>query len=72
MSISVLGIVSHLPWVTKWLDEFVDFISLGLVAVKIANAIVYLRLKSGSTSRSLIFRIVSFQDISTIKSKGLC
>lgn len=69
MSIGVLGIISRLPWVTKWLDEFVHFVSLGLAAVNIANVIMDPRIKSGSTSRNLMFRIVSFQDISTIKKQ---
>jgi len=40
MSISVFSIVSHVPWATRWLDQFVDFIGLGFAGVNIANAIV--------------------------------
>ncbi|KAF9643937.1 cytochrome P450 [Thelephora ganbajun] len=56
-SLHVLGIVSHLPWATRWLDEFADFIGLGLASINIANVIVDRRIKSGSTSRDLMFHI---------------
>jgi hypothetical protein len=63
ISTSVLGIVSHIPWATRWLDQFVQFVGLGLVAINIADVIVDRRIKNGSTSRDLMFHIVSFRDI---------
>ena len=65
-SFRVLGIFSHLPWVTRWLDESVDFIRLGLSSINIASVIVDRRIQSGSTSRDLMFHIVSFSDVSIV------
>jgi len=49
-SISVSGIVSHIPWGMRWLDKFVNFIGLGVAAVNIAKVIVDQRMESGSMS----------------------
>lgn len=54
----MLGIFSHLPWFTQWLDEFVDFIGLGLASINIANVIIGRRVRDGSMSRDLMFHIV--------------
>ena len=64
----MLGIVSHIPWATRWLDQFVDFIGLGIASVNIAEVIVDRRIKSGSMSRDLMFHIVSFCRISPIEN----
>ena len=64
----MLGIISHLPWATRWLDEFVDFIGLGLASINIANVIVDHRIKSGTVSRDLMFHIVSCQDIKKLRA----
>ena len=56
MSISVLGIISHVPWATRWFDQFVGFV--GPVGVNIPNVIVDRRIESGSTSRDLMFHLV--------------
>ena len=58
ISTSVLGIMSHIPWATRWLDQFVDFIGLGLVAFNVANVIVGRRMEMGSMSRDLMFYLV--------------
>lgn len=65
----MLGIVSHLPWATRWLDQFVDFIGLGLAAVNIGNFIVDQRIKNGSMSRDLIFHLVRFRSISVTEKQ---
>ena len=51
VSPSALGIASHIPWITRWLDGFVDLTGLGLASVNIGNIIVDRRIQSGSTSR---------------------
>jgi len=40
VSISVLGVMPHLLWATKWLDRFVDFVGLGFAGVNITNVVV--------------------------------
>ena len=58
ISTSILGIMSHIPWATRWLDQFVDFIGLGIANVNIANVIVDRRMEKGSMSRDLMFYFV--------------
>ena len=65
----MLGIVSHLPWARIWLDEFVDFIGLGLGSIQTANVIVDRRIKSGSASRDLMFHIVSSSDVLIVRKQ---